>query len=199
MLRSKLKVILSIACLGFILGGCAGNTETGLQQGNPKTQSTSNFNWREEQWKCSSQLSEPEMLEVDGYMLFSYDGIGLVKEGENSVLGKYVQLVNDVLYSCCMEHEHGNNNGNNNIELHMHKTSRENETSLVINYPLVEGQHICGIRPLTNGNMAIVVVTGEEVSGKQTVFDCEFVFLDEASQCVQKYSCLLYTSPSPRD
>lgn len=190
MLRSKLKVILSIACLGFILGGCAGNTETGLQQGNPKTQSTSNFNWREEQWKCSSQLSEPEMLEVDGYMLFSYDGIGLVKEGENSVLGKYVQLVNDVLYSCCMEHEHGNNNGNNNIELHMHKTSRENETSLVINYPLVEGQHICGIRPLTNGNMAIVVVTGEEVSGKQTVFDCEFVFLDEASQCVQKYSVM---------
>lgn len=64
-------------CMILWMGGCTGNTETGLQQGNPKTQSTSNFNWREEQWKCSSQLSEPEMLEVDGYMLFSYDGIGV--------------------------------------------------------------------------------------------------------------------------
>ena len=180
------KNFLKVLCVAILLGlsGCgekADPTQT-EQSDTPIMQVSDQFDVRKSEWKCEEQLSEDQILQVDGFRVFHHDE-SVDWEEQRNVVGGSAMLVGDTVYSVCLEHDHDKTE----LELHLHKMTQDDSETFVTTLHHEEGQELMNAQCLPDGRAVVLLVTRETVEDKKIITGCEALILDETGVCVKQF------------
>lgn len=183
-LFSKIKYILTTSAILFGLIGCGepANPAQAEQSNTTIMQVSDQFDVRQSEWKCDEQLSEAQILQVDGFRLFYHDE-SVDWEEQKNVVGGSAMLVGDTVYSVCLEHAHDKTD----LAFHLHKMTPDSSETFVTSLHHEEGQELMNAQMLPDGRSVVLLVTKEALEDKKIITGCEALILDETGVCVKQF------------
>ena len=180
----KFFSVLSVSIL-LALSGCGEPADpTQAEQSDaPIMQVSNQFDVRQSEWKCDEQMSEAQLLQVDGFRVFHHDE-SVEWEEQRNVVGSSAMLVGDTVYSVCLEHDHDKTD----LAFHLHKMTPDGSETFETTLHHEEGQELRDAQMLPDGRAIVLLVTRENVAEQKLITDCEALILNENGACEKQFN-----------
>ena len=180
----KFFSVLSVSIL-LAISGCGESAAPATleQPDNPIMQVSAQFEVRKSEWKCDEQMSEAQLLQVDGFRVFHHDE-SVEWEEQRNVVGSSAMLVGDTVYSVCLEHDHDKTD----LAFHLHKMTPDGSETFESTLHHEEGQVLMDAQMLPDGRAIVLLVTRETVAEQKLITDCEVLILNENGACEKQFN-----------
>ena len=180
----KFFSVLSVSIL-LAISGCGepADPSQAEQSDAPIMQVSDQFEVRKSEWKCDEQMSEAQLLQVDGFRVFHHDE-SVDWEEQKNVVGGSAMLVGDTVYSVCLEHDHDKTD----LAFHLHKMTPDGSETFESTLHHEEGQVLMDAQMLPDGRAIVLLVTRETVAEQKLITDCEVLILNENGACEKQFN-----------